>query len=72
MVGLVEATVAAGATTTTGVPPPVAGVEGVSGGGACATTVGEGAATIPARFGLIAVPTTTPKPSAMAAKVLTV
>jgi hypothetical protein len=48
----------------------VAGVAGVAGGGAWATTVGAGAATIPATLGLIAVPTTTPKPRAIAANVL--
>ncbi len=41
-------------------------------GGAWATTVGLGAAMIPPRFGLIAVPTTKPNPRASAAKVLTV
>ncbi len=68
-----------GAGTTTGAlptppPPPVAGVGVVvlSGGGAWATTVGLGAAMIPPRFGLMAVPTTKPNPSASAAKVLTV
>ena len=53
-------------------PPPM-GALGVSGGGgACATTVGLGAAMIPPRSGLIAVPTTTPKPRASAANMLTV
>ena len=44
----------------------------VAGGGASATTVGLGAAMIPPRLGLIAVPTTTPNPRASAAKRLMV
>src|SRR5262245_3434594 len=52
-------------------PPPVAGVTGVS-GGVWATSVGDGAATMPARSGLSAGPTTTPNPSASAAKVVAI
>jgi periplasmic protein TonB len=74
---VVGANVAAGLAAATAVPPPppvppVAGVVGLSGVGAWATTVGPGAAMSPPRFGLIAVPTTKPKPSASAANVLTV
>jgi hypothetical protein len=52
-------------------PPPPVGAGGVS-GGASAISPGEGAAMMSDTLGLIAVPTTAPKPSASAANALTI